>query len=101
MAAKQRKYTAQFKAKVVLEVLRGEKSPADACRAYKIHNSVLTRWKREFLERAHQAFESGEQTTQEEGRIAQLERMVGQLTMQLEIAKKASRLLNGDKGGSW
>ncbi|HEY9653585.1 MAG TPA: transposase, partial [Coleofasciculaceae cyanobacterium] len=49
MAAKQRKYTAQFKAKVVLEVIRGEKSPADACRSYKIHNSVLTRWKREFL----------------------------------------------------
>ncbi len=52
MAANQRKYIAQFKAKVVLEVLRGEKSPADACRSYKIHNSVLTRWKREFLERA-------------------------------------------------
>ena len=49
MAAKQRKYTAQFKAKVVLEVIRGEKSPADACRSYKIYTSVLTRWKREFL----------------------------------------------------
>ncbi|MBD3885360.1 transposase [Phormidium tenue FACHB-886] len=45
MAANQRKYTAQFKAKVVLEVIRGEKSPADACRVYKIRNSVLTRWK--------------------------------------------------------
>jgi transposase-like protein len=76
-------------------VLRGQKSPADACRAYKIHNSVLTRWKREFLERADKAFESGEQTTQAEGRIAELERMVGQLTMQLEIAKKgyAERLM--------
>lgn len=101
MAANQRKYTAQFKTKVVLEVIRGEKSPADVCRAYKIHNSVLTRWKREFLERAYQAFESGEQTSQEEGRIAELERMVGQLTMQLEIAKKASRILNGDKSSSW
>lgn len=69
--------------------------------AYKIHNSVLTRWKREFLERAHQAVESGEQPIQEAGRIAELERMVGQLTMQLEIAKKASRILNGDKNGSW
>lgn len=43
MAANQRQYTAQFKAKVVLEVLQGEKSPADACRTYKLHNSVLTR----------------------------------------------------------
>lgn len=85
----------------MLAVIRGEKSPADACRAYKIHNSVLTRWKREFLERAHPAFENGEQMSQDEGRIAELERKVGQLTMQLEIAKKASELLSGDKKGSW
>jgi hypothetical protein len=38
------------KTKVVLEVIRGEKSPADACRTYKIHNSVLTRWQRNVLE---------------------------------------------------
>jgi transposase len=101
MAASQRKYTAQFKAKVVLEVIQGEKSPADACRAYKIHNSVLTRWKREFLERADQVFERSESVNPDEGRVAELERMVGQLTMQLEIAKKASRLLSGDKSSSW
>src|SRR5512141_1587980 len=101
MAAKQHKYTAQFKAKVVLEVIRGEKSPADACRSYKIHNSVLTRWKREFLDRVHQAFESGEKTSQEAGRVAELEQMVGRLTMQLEIAKKALGGSSGDKGGSW
>lgn len=67
MAAKQRKYTTQFKAKVVLEVIRGEKSPTEACRSDKIHNSVLTRWKQEFLDRDHQAFESGEQTHPEAG----------------------------------
>ncbi len=100
MGAKQRKYTAQFKAKVVLEVIRGEKSPADACRNYKIHNSVLTRWKREFLDRAHQAFETGEQANQEAGRIAELEQMVGRLTMQLEIAKKALGGLSGKAGVS-
>lgn len=80
MPANQRKYAAQLRAKAVLKVIRGEKSLAETCRAYKIHNSVLTRWKREFLERAHQVFEGREQTTQEEGRIAKLDRMVGQLT---------------------
>jgi transposase len=89
MAAKQGKYSAQFKAKVGLEIIRGETSPADACRSYKLHNSVLTRWKRECLDRADQAFETGEQTNQEAGRIAELEQMVGRLTMPLEIAKKA------------
>lgn len=52
MAVNRRKYTAQFKAKVVLELLRGETTPADACHTYKTHVSVLTRRKRDFLERA-------------------------------------------------
>ena len=51
--------------------------------------------------RAHQAFETGEQTSQQAGRIAELEQMVGRLTMQLEIAKKALGGLSGDRGGSW
>ena len=51
--------------------------------------------------RAHQAFESGEQTSQEAGRVDELEQMVGRLTMQLEIAKKALGGSSGDKGGSW
>ena len=101
MATSQRKYTAQFKARVVLEVLQGEKSPADACRTYKLYNSVLTRWKREFLERSHHVFEVPTQVGQEEGKVVELERMVGQLTMQLEIARKASKLLSGSENVSW
>lgn len=101
MAANQCKYTAQFKAKVVLEVLQGEKSPADVCRTYKLHNSVLTRWKHEFLERSHQVFEVPQQVTEEAGKVAELERMVGQLTMQLDIAKKASKLLSEGKNVNW
>lgn len=46
-------------------------------------------------------FEVPQQVTQEEGKVAELERMVGQLTMQLEIAKKASKLLSGSENGSW
>jgi transposase len=101
MGSNQRKHTAQFKAQVVLEVLRGEISPAEACRIHKLHISVLSRWRREFLESAHQAFEIPSEQVEDQERIAELERMVGQLTMQLEIAKKASRLLNRNKDGSW
>ena len=74
MVANQRKYTAQFKAKVGLEVLQGEKSPADSCCTCKLPNSVLTRWKREFVERSHHVFEVLAQVAQEEGKVAELER---------------------------
>lgn len=88
MASRRRKFTPQFKARVVLEVLTGAKRPVQACRAYGISESVLSRWRKTFLERAPQVFTWGEAHNHYEERIAELERLVGRLTMELEIAKK-------------
>jgi transposase len=99
MAAKRRQYTAEFKAKVVLQVLSGEKTSADICRTHKLNANVLNRWRKEFLEQAPSIFERGESRSEDEQKIAELERLVGQLTIQLEIAKKASSYLSLDKNG--
>lgn len=99
MAANRRQYTAEFKAKVVLQVLSGEKTASDLCRAHKLNSNVLNRWRKEFLEQAPSIFERGEAGSEHEQKIAELERLVGQLTVQLEIAKKASSYLNPDKNG--
>ncbi|MDE2821372.1 MAG: transposase [Chloroflexota bacterium] len=89
---KYRKYRPETKVRIVLEILRGEKSVAQASRDYQIKNSLLYRWKDEFLEGGRQAFAFGQATEQKRraDKIAELERMLGKLTMQLEIAKKAS-----------
>jgi transposase-like protein len=55
--AERRKFTADFKAKIVLELISGEKGLMEASRAYEIKDSVLSRWKQEFIERAPQIFE--------------------------------------------
>ena len=99
MATNRRQYTAEFKAKVVLEVLSGEKAPSEVCRAHKLNMNVLARWRKEFVEQAPSIFERDAQNSQEQQRIAELERLVGQLTMKLEIAKKASGYLSSDKNG--
>lgn len=83
-----RKYDPDFKARVVLEMISGEKGLLQASREYGIKESVLSRWKQEFLERAGQVFEPAQAKDQHAQRIAELERMVGRLTMQLEMAKK-------------
>jgi transposase len=83
-----RSYTPEFKAKVVLEMISGEKGLMQASREYGIKDSVLSRWKQEFLERAPQVFELPKKDDQNEARLAELERMVGRLTMQLDAAKK-------------
>jgi transposase-like protein len=99
MSGNRRQYTAEFKAKVVLQVLMGEKTSAEICRSHKLHASVLNRWRKEFLDHASTIFEVDSAHDVDQQRIADLERLVGQLTMQLEIAKKASQSLNPDKNG--
>jgi len=89
-----RKFTGEFKSRVVLELLSGEKTVAEACREYDLTGQMINDWKTQFLAAAPQAFEKDTESKEAE-RIAELEQMVGKLTMQLEIAKKASRLLDG------
>lgn len=89
-----RRFTAEFKAQVVLDVLSGSRSAADVCREHQLNPQLLARWKTEFLERAPLLFEQDELHSHEQEHIAELERAVGRLTMQLEIAKKASTLLS-------
>ena len=95
-----RQFTPEFKAQVVLELLSGAKSGAEACRQYSLNAQVLSRWKTEFLQNAGRAFNTEEQNSKEQARIAELERLVGRLTLELEVAKKASSMLNGHLGRS-
>ena len=55
----------------------------------------MNHWKAEFIENAPKLFQTEARSSPEQARIAELERLVGRLTMQLEIAKKVSVLLNG------
>ena len=85
---KRRTFDPDFKARVVLEMISGKKGLMEASREYEIKDTVLSRWKQEFLERAGQVFEQPQAKDQNEERLAELERMVGRLTMQLDMAKK-------------
>ena len=93
---KRKTYTAEFKAGVVLEILSERKSIAQASREYGIKDSVISRWKQEFIERSAQIFEKEPMRDEREQRIAELERMIGRLAMELEMSKKVSRFLNSE-----
>jgi len=96
MARKPRPFTAQFKLERVLEVLRQEKPIAQICRDRQVTDSLEYKWRQEFLEKAPSMFESKQMAASTQAdqaeRIAELERLVGQLTME-------NALLN--KGSSW
>ncbi len=81
--AKCRTFTPEFKAKVALEVISGSQSAAKARRRYSPKPQVLSRWKAEFLDNAVRVFQSDEQRSQEQARIAELERLMGRQALEL------------------
>ncbi len=91
--ARRRQFTAAFKAQVVLELLSGNKSVAEAAREHRVKPEIVSRWRRQFLENAASVFEKSTAAGGEaEARIAELERALGKKTLELEAAKKASTL---------
>lgn len=95
--AKRRTFTPDFKLDAVLDMVRGEKTVAQICRERNITESLLYKWRDAFFERAPNLFadqrSSGNGSDPQAERIAELERMVGRLTMEIEVLKKARSLL--------
>jgi transposase-like protein len=86
---KRRRFSPEFKAQLVLKLISGEKGLMEASREYEIKDTVLSRWKQEFIERAPRIFEQGQKKTDpKDDQIAELERMVGRMTVQIEMSKK-------------
>ena len=84
-------FSAQFKLETALEILRGEKATAQICRERRVTDSLVYKWRQEFLEKAPGLFESKQTTANVQSdqakRIAELERLVGQLSMENALLK--------------
>ncbi len=89
-----RRFTPEFKAKFVLDVLTGTPSPAEACRKHAPSPNLLGLRKRAFLERAPTLFPPDDQRDEGQARIAELKQPLGRATRQIEIGNKTSRLLD-------
>ena len=86
---KRRNFTPEFKAKVVLEALRGESSQAELCQRHNISKDQLSEWKQQFVENAVSLFESRDKPSKDETeRTAELEQLVGRLSVAVDIQKK-------------
>ena len=95
MPRTRRSFPAEFKAQVVLQLLSGESSQAELCRKHNIKPNLIANWKAAVLDRLHTVFEADLANDAELVRIAELEQLLGRQAYELEILKKASRLLNG------
>ncbi len=91
---KRRKYTRDFKIGVIREIESG-KPPAQVSRENGISPSLIVKWRKQYIEDPENAFKGNGRTYRETARIAELERIVGQLYAENEFLKKALTVLEG------
>jgi transposase len=92
MKQQRRKHTAEFKAKVALEALKGMETVNQIAAKYEVHPVQVSSWKKDLLEGAGSLFErkNAKADKEQERQIEELERKVGQLTMEKEFLEKKS-----------
>lgn len=90
---KHRQFTPEYKTKLVLQAISGEKTAAEICREQELKPDLFSKWKATFLANAKKVFEQTAEADPQQERIEELERLAGKLSLELEISKKASQLL--------
>jgi transposase-like protein len=86
-------YSATFKLETVQELLRGAKRPTQICRERQIDQTTLRRWRQQYEEHGPNAWRERASTAvaSDEEKIAELERVIGWLTVENLALKKALR----------
>ena len=87
MAKMTRRYSAKLKFQVVLEALRGEKTPAQIAKAYGVHANSVGIWKQMLIEKGPTVFDRGGEADDSDRRIAELEQLVGKKEVEIALLK--------------
>lgn len=95
MRSRQRRsFTAELKARVALEAIKGQKTIQEIASHYGVHPNQVTNWKRQAVQGAPTLFvdRRSQSDAAEEALKAELYQQIGQLQVELEWLKKKSGL---------
>ena len=87
MASKRKRYSPDFKFRVVMEALRSDRSLSEIARAYDVHPVTVSQWKKHFEEHGAEVFGGKEEVKQYEKQVSELERMVGKKEVEIALLK--------------
>ena len=94
MGKKRVRHSAEFKAKVALEALKGLKTANELAGQYQVHPTQISQWKRQVQGGARELFAGarGKGAQESEAVQAKLFEEVGRLKMELDWIKKTAGL---------
>lgn len=84
------RYSAEFKAKLALEVVKGERTLTEIASGAEVHPNVLMQWKKQLLESLPAVFSDKrvKENKEQEALTDQLYQQIGQLKVELDWLKK-------------
>lgn len=97
MSRKRRQYSPEFKAKIAIAALRGDRTVAELASQYEIHPTMLNTWKRQLLENASELFDNGKTASKAQSEVKaendELYRQIGKLKVERDfLAKRSAQL---------
>lgn len=92
MKKSRRKFSGAFKAKVALEALRERETLSELSRRYEVHPNIISKWKREFLDKAPEVFEQSSDKD-EPVDLDKLYAKIGELEIEKDFLKKSLKKL--------
>jgi len=94
MKRQRRQYSADWKAKVALEAIKGQRTVQEIASHYEVHPTLVTYWKKQLLEGAAEIFSNGKRAAAdaEEELKAELYQQIGKLQVEVDWLKKKSGL---------
>lgn len=92
MAGQRKQHSNEFKVKVALEAIRGQKTANEIASEYGVHPTQIAQWKKQVLDELPNVFArpSSERAKSEEALIASLYQQIGQLKVEVDFLKKKS-----------
>lgn len=86
-----KRYSADFKAKVALEAIKGEQTLAELAAKHGVHQTMIAAWKRQAVEGMAATFSGKSETAQavSEAELAKLHAKIGQLVVERDFLSKA------------
>lgn len=90
MAQKRKQFTADFKAKVALEAIRGERTVSELASRHKVHPNQIGQWRKHLQAHIAEVFAAGRSSPdqQQQELVDALYQQIGQLSVELEFLKK-------------